>query len=57
MWDMMVWQEKAGARYCVLSLALLLERIHPPPNRTLRLGLAQAYAQAQAYLVQGSCMQ
>ena len=31
--DMMLWQKKAGARYyeLVLSLALLLELIHPLP--------------------------
>ena len=28
---MMLSQEKAGARYYVLSLALLLELIHPHP--------------------------
>ena len=28
----MSWQEKAGARYYVLSLALLLELIPPPPS-------------------------
>ena len=29
---MMVWQEKAGARYCVLSLVLLLELMPRPPE-------------------------
>ena len=29
---MMLWQEKAGARYYVLSLVLLLEPTPPPPG-------------------------
>ena len=32
---MMLWQEKAGPCYYVLSLALLLELIHPLPPPSL----------------------